>query len=264
MSSLPPALAVGALYDSFLQNALKQFFSRATFGAEPILSASSDGRLAIEPSDDPCVLTVRWFGSRYTLRVPEGQPFTEHETRFARAIGSVLAARYRAILNPKFLVERGELFRGRDRRPLRRRVPGRLVVRGLAGPAARRSHRLGYRGHARGRAEQLRESSDLDWRPAARHAGGSGLAPSDASARQPSLLTGAHGREELLPPGGWTPHVVRRGQRRDAARHRGRAGLGLSRVGWRAAECTVPGGLRGARTRNAPQRTCVSGSQPLA
>ena len=112
MSSLPPALAVGALYDSFLQNALKQFFSRATFGAEPILSASSDGRLAIEPSDDPGALTVRWFGSRYTLRVPEGQPFTAHETRFARAIGSVLAARYRAILNPKYLVERGELFRG--------------------------------------------------------------------------------------------------------------------------------------------------------
>jgi hypothetical protein len=112
MASLPPALAVGALYDSFLQNALKQFFSRATFGAEPILSASSDGRLSIEPSDDPGVLMVRWFGSRYTLKVPEGQPFTAHETRFARAIGSVLAARYRAILNPRLLVERGELFRG--------------------------------------------------------------------------------------------------------------------------------------------------------
>jgi hypothetical protein len=55
---------------------------------------------------------VRWFGSRYTLRVAERHPFTPHETRFARAIGSVLAARYRAILNPKMLVERGELFRG--------------------------------------------------------------------------------------------------------------------------------------------------------
>lgn len=111
-TNLPPALAVGALYDSFLQNALKQFFARATFEAEPILSASSDGRLAIEPSEDPCALMVRWFGSRYTLRVPERRPFTKHETRFARAIGSVLAARYRAILNPRMMVERGELFRG--------------------------------------------------------------------------------------------------------------------------------------------------------
>ncbi len=112
MPSLPPALAVGALYDTFLQQGLKQFFSRATFETAPILSASSDGRLAIEPSEDPCALTVRWFGSRYTLRVPEHRPFTAHETRFARAIGAVLAARYRAILDPKLMVERSELFRG--------------------------------------------------------------------------------------------------------------------------------------------------------
>ena len=112
MASLPPALTVGALYDTFLQTALRQFFSRATFESEPILSASSDGRLAIEPSDDPCALTVRWFGNRHKLRVPERRPFTEHETRFARAIGSVLAARYRAILDPKLMVARGELFRG--------------------------------------------------------------------------------------------------------------------------------------------------------
>jgi hypothetical protein len=112
MSSLPPAIAVGALYDTFLQNALRQFFSRATFETEPMLSASSDGRLAIEPSDDPCALTIRWFGTRYTLRVPAHRPFTVHETRFARAIGSVLAARYRAILHPKLMIERGELFRG--------------------------------------------------------------------------------------------------------------------------------------------------------
>jgi hypothetical protein len=112
MASLPPALAVGALYDTFLQNALRQFFARATFDREPILSVSSDGRLAIEPSDDPCALVVRWFGTRYILRVPDRRPFTAHETRLARAIGSVLAARYRAILDPKLMVERGELFRG--------------------------------------------------------------------------------------------------------------------------------------------------------
>ena len=76
------------------------------------MSASSDGRLSIEPSDDPCALMIRWFGMRYTLRVPERRPFTPHETRFARAIGAVLAARYRAILNPRMMVERGDLFRG--------------------------------------------------------------------------------------------------------------------------------------------------------
>src|SRR3954453_16376708 len=112
MSSLPPALAVGALYDTFLQKALQQFFSRATFETEPILSASSDGRLAIEQSGDPCALVVRWFGTRYILRVPERRPFSGHGTRLARAIGAVLAARYRAILNPKLMIDRGELFRG--------------------------------------------------------------------------------------------------------------------------------------------------------
>jgi hypothetical protein len=112
MSSLPPALAVGALYDTFLQNALQQFFSRATFETEPILSASSDGRLSIEPSDDPCALIVRWFGTRYILRVPKRRPFTEQETRFAKAIGSVLAARYRGSRNPRLMGDRGELFRG--------------------------------------------------------------------------------------------------------------------------------------------------------
>jgi hypothetical protein len=110
--NLPPALAVGALYDSFLQAALRQFFARATFETEPMLSASSDGRLAIEPTDDPCVMYIRWFGTRYGLRVPERRPFTPHEIRLARSIGSVLAARYHAILNPKAMIERGELFRG--------------------------------------------------------------------------------------------------------------------------------------------------------
>jgi hypothetical protein len=112
LPNLPPALAVGALYDSFLQAALRQFFARATFETEPMLSASSDGRLAIEPTEDPCVMYVRWFGTRYGLRVPERRPFTSHEIRMARAIGSVLAARYHAILNPKAMIERGELFRG--------------------------------------------------------------------------------------------------------------------------------------------------------
>jgi hypothetical protein len=110
--SLPPVFAASALYDSLLQAALRQFFGRATFETEPIPSLSSDGRLAIEPTHDPSVLTIRWFGSRHVLHVPDKRPFTNHEVRLARAIGTVLAARYRAIFDPKQMLERGELFRG--------------------------------------------------------------------------------------------------------------------------------------------------------
>lgn len=110
--SLPPVFAASALYDNLLQAALRQFFGRATFETEPIPSLSSDGRLAIEPTSDPSVLSIRWFGTRHVLHVPARRPFTEHEVRLARAIGTVLAARYRAIFDPKQMLERGDLFRG--------------------------------------------------------------------------------------------------------------------------------------------------------
>jgi hypothetical protein len=110
--SLPPVFAASALYDQLLQAALRQFFSRATFETEPIPSLSSDGRLAIEPTNDPSVLTVRWFGSRHVLHVPARRPFTSHEVRLARAIGTVLSMRYRAIFDPRQMLERADLFRG--------------------------------------------------------------------------------------------------------------------------------------------------------
>ena len=110
--SIPPALAVGALFDSVLQSALRQFFERATLDTEVTPSVSSDGRLAIEPSANPAALIIRWFGTRYTLRVPGRWLFTAHEVRLAQAIGAVLAARYSAILNPRLLAERNDLFRG--------------------------------------------------------------------------------------------------------------------------------------------------------
>ncbi len=110
--ALPPAFAASALYDNLLQAALRQFFDRATFETEATPSLSSDGRLAIEPTGDPSALAVRWFGTRHVLTVPGSRPFTEHEVRLARAIGAVLAARYRAIFDPKQMVERGDLFRG--------------------------------------------------------------------------------------------------------------------------------------------------------
>jgi len=106
------ATPVGALYDSLLQSALRQFFERATLDTEPTAAAASDGRLAIEPSANPSALIIRWFGTRYTLRVPGRWPFTAHEVRLAQAIGAVLAARYRAIQNSRILAERGDLFSG--------------------------------------------------------------------------------------------------------------------------------------------------------
>jgi hypothetical protein len=110
--SPPPTLAVGAAYDSLLQSALRQFFERAALDTEMTPSVSSDGRLAIEPSANPAALIVRWFGTRYTLRVPGRWVFTSHEVRLAAAIGAVLAARFSAILNPRIIAERGDLFRG--------------------------------------------------------------------------------------------------------------------------------------------------------
>jgi len=110
--TLPPALAVGALYDSVLQSALRQFFERASLDTEVTPSVSSDGRLSIEPSANPAALIIRWFGTRYTLRVPGRWAFTAHEVRLAQAIGAVLAARYSAILNPRIIAERNDLFRG--------------------------------------------------------------------------------------------------------------------------------------------------------
>ena len=110
--SVPPALAVGALYDSVLQSALRQFFDRASLDTEATPSVSSDGRLSIEPSANPAALIIRWFGTRYTLRVPGRWFFTAHEVRLAQAIGAVLAARYSALLNPRIIAERNDLFRG--------------------------------------------------------------------------------------------------------------------------------------------------------
>lgn len=111
-SKLPPAFVVGAHYDALLQRALRRFFERARLETDAVPSPSSDGRLAIEPTNDPAALTVRWFGTRYLLRVPPERPFTSHEVQFAKAIGAVLEARYRAIMNPQLIIEQPGLFRG--------------------------------------------------------------------------------------------------------------------------------------------------------
>ena len=107
--SLPP---VGVLYDTLLQSALRQFFDRAALDAEPTPSPQQDARLAIEPSANPAALIIKWFGTRYTLRVPGRWIFTAHEVRLAQVIGAVLTAHSRAILNPQIIAEREDLFRG--------------------------------------------------------------------------------------------------------------------------------------------------------
>lgn len=112
MANLPPVFAAGALYDNLLQAALRQFFDRATFESEPIPSMSSDGRLGIDTTEDPSALSIRWFGFRHILRVSKQLPFTKDEVKLARAIGAVLAARYRAIFDPVMMAQRGDLFRG--------------------------------------------------------------------------------------------------------------------------------------------------------
>src|SRR5687768_14932098 len=110
--SLPPDLAVGALYDSLLETALRQFFDRAVLDSASLPPVSSDATFAIDPAPDPSTMSIRWFGTRYTLRTRGRWPFTSHEIRLARSIGGVLAARYRAVLNPRIVAERGDLFRG--------------------------------------------------------------------------------------------------------------------------------------------------------
>jgi hypothetical protein len=134
---------VGALYDSVLQSALRQFFERASLDTEVTPSVSSDGRLSIEPSANPSALIIRWFGTRYTLRVPPRWPFTAHEVRLAQAIGAVLAARYSAILNPADhrRTQRSvpRIYRG----PLRRRVPRSPLVRDRNARGQGRSHCVG-------------------------------------------------------------------------------------------------------------------------
>ena len=110
--SLPPAFAVSALYDRLLQSALRRYFSRATLETSATPSMSSVGRLSIEPTDDPCALVLRWFGTRHVLRTPPDRPFSSYEVRLARAIGGVLEARYAAVFDPRLMTEHSELFQG--------------------------------------------------------------------------------------------------------------------------------------------------------
>ncbi|MDQ3170636.1 MAG: hypothetical protein M3Q55_10910 [Acidobacteriota bacterium] len=115
MSSKPHSLTVSAaaaLYDSMLQRALQQFFSRAALETEVVPAQAGSSEMAIEPTGDASAIVVTWFEFRHTLRVAPERPFTPDEVRFARGIVSVLDARYRAIFDPALMAERLDLFRG--------------------------------------------------------------------------------------------------------------------------------------------------------
>ena len=115
MTLKPDALTVSAaaaLYDSMLQRALQQFFSRAAIETEVIPAQVGASTMAIEPDADSCAIVVTWFDFRHVLRVPAERPFTPDEIRLARAIASVLDARYRAMFDPALMAERLDLFRG--------------------------------------------------------------------------------------------------------------------------------------------------------
>jgi hypothetical protein len=113
--------AAAALYDSMLQRALQQFFARAVIETEMVASEPGVPPMAIEPTHDPLsgvpgsaalTIVVKWFDFRHTLRASSGRPFTPNEVRLARAIVSVLDARYRAMFDPTLMAERLDLFRG--------------------------------------------------------------------------------------------------------------------------------------------------------
>ncbi len=222
--ALPPVFAASALYDSLLQSALRQFFGRATFETEPIPSLSSDGRLAIEPTNDPSVLSIRWFGSRHVLHVPARRPFTPHEVRLAKAIGSVLALRYRAIFDPKQMLERGDLFRGA--------IEDRYISAFLN---AQEQHEAA---HARAdlvatALEILRVAALSSYENKAISSGvllvdtTTAVIPIGGDGSRRAVLqvfSGADRHQELLPPQRWSRDALPRQSRRHGARHRrGRA-----------------------------------------
>ena len=222
--SLPPVFAASALYDNLLQAALRQFFSRATFETEPIPSLSSDGRLAIEPTHDPSVLSIRWFGSRHVLYVPARRPFTPHEVRLARAIGTVLAPGTGRSSIRSRCSSGATCSAARSRIAMSRVLWIRLRT---ANPAQTRARPGGdrHRGAAGGGAFELREPRHLVGCAAAEKGRRTRSVGTTTWRGAVSLLAGPDRHQELLPPVRRPADAVPRQPRRGSARHhRGGAG----------------------------------------
>ena len=257
--ALPPVFAASALYDSLLQAALRQFFSRATFETEPIPSLSSDGRLAIEPTNDPSVLTIRWFGSRYVLHVPARRPFTPHEVRLAqvdrRRAGAALSRDLRSEADAR---AHGAVPR-RDRRPLHQRVPRRAGAR-PTGAAARPICSPRRSKCCASRRFELRESTRS--RPACCCSTGTTIASTACRPRRTGLplLAGADRHQELLPHVRRHQHAVPGQPPGFRARHRRRRPL---RPG-DPARSALPDGVSRARARHRRQPEDLHRAQPVA
>ena len=167
--------------------------SAPTSKPKPCPSPSSDGRLSIEPSGDPAALSIRWFGNRYTLRVPPGAAL-HRATRCA--LPGRLAPCCRPATAPSSVRSSwwsaADLFRGAiedryvgaffDREPYQLQ-PG---VGGAARPGG-----AGHRDDARGGALDLREPADLHRRAAARHRRGSDRRSIPPAERDELHYTGA-------------------------------------------------------------------------
>jgi hypothetical protein len=241
MDLAPAGLAASALYDSLLQAALRQFFSRATFETEPIPSLSSDGRLAIEPTGDPSVLSIRWFGTRHILHVP--RPPAVHEPRGPARAGDrrrAVGALPRHLRSQADARARRPLPRG-DRGSLRRRLPRYAVATRIPRRPAPTSSPPPSRCCASRRCRATR-TGHLVGRAAAR--GRRGPWPPGAG-RGPDLplLAGADRDQELLPGLERPRHRLSGQPRRLRARPRGHREV----RGAGTLERAVPGPVPGAR-----------------
>ena len=179
--ALPPVFAASALYDNLLQSALRQFFGRATFETEPIPSLSSDGRLAIEPTQrsvravDPLVrVAAHPARARAPSVHPARSPAGEGDRQRARAA-------LPGDLRPQADARAGRPLPRRDRRPLHQRVPERAGAERRRA-RARRPGRDRARDPARRGALELREQGHLLGRAARRRRGWTAL---DGGGRAP-------------------------------------------------------------------------------
>ena len=254
--SLPPVFAASALYDNLLQAALRQFFSRATFETEPIPSLSSDGRLAIEPTSDPSVLTDPLV--RIAPRAARAGAAAVHRARSAagardrRGAGDTLP---RDLRSASRCSSAASCFAARSRIATSARSSTRRVRRDRRSRAPissrRRSRCCGSRRFRATRTAPISsgvlmlDGDDDPDRAAPRHAGPS-----------VPLFAGAHGDQELLPPERRDGNGLPGQPRRRRSRHR--RGRAYARAG--DAGRAVRDALPAARARDRRQRAISASS----
>ncbi len=100
---------VDSLYGELLERGMRYFFptSRLTV-LRPI--PMNRQVLTYRPQQE-AVLELEWLQSRYALSKP-GKPFTDHEKRLLKSIGSVLSTRYHLLFDTDLAAQSFHLFRG--------------------------------------------------------------------------------------------------------------------------------------------------------